>query len=721
VLVLATLPLLQILARGPLSIAEFMRQALLHPTHGYYTREGAEVFGRGGDFVTSPDITQVFGEIIGVWLVAMWEALGSPPHVRLVELGPGRGTLMKDVLRTAKHFPSFSMALSVELVEASAVMRKRQADALECVPLGDDVGVAGSGAAFESMASGGGNGPVVSWYPHFSLVPKDGIALIVAHELFDALPVHQIEKTSRGWRERLVTVDDDDGPHPFGLALARGETPASRYFTTIHPTSAPSDVPDSDPSLAVWKQRPAPPPSKFEGLEDTMGGAPDDGAPSSSPREFASPASQFVAQEAQAFRERAKSRLSPRLRAALQRGADGVGALNRAMAADERDQQDPEAAAVSRAESDRLQMLDMLRERHGVADPSPTPLEERAMRAAASSRALDTAARSGSMMGRLGTEARELQTKSDSTGRGEDTGDSSTTELFQSLRPIHATAQPVEDSPRSESLAQVADAAVKAHRKLSEQEGVLEKLAAAASNGTTIGDLEKEAAELWGSLQRQQRRESATDKPPKGWLDLAPVGTAIEFSPASSVLAYELAERVGRQGGAALVIDYGNDGASAGSIRGIRDHEFVSFLQEVGDTDITADVDFRGLRHAVQCSHEGATTVGPVGQGEFLQRMGIRERTIAALEAMDTDDEALTAMDTTHAEEAMPLWKEEGDARQIDGSDLSRSERLIAAVERLVNPETGMGSIFKAMAIVPKPLVGPDGPGVPGFPADERQ
>jgi len=177
----------------------------------------------------------------------------------------------------------------------------------------------------------------------------------------------------------------------------------------------------------------------------------------------------------------------------------------------------------------------------------------------------------------------------------------------------------------------------------------------------------------------------------------------VEFSPASSVLAAELAARVGKQGGAALVIDYGQDGAPEGSVRGIRRHAFTSFLQEPGETDVTADVDFRGLRHAVDVGHAGVAAVGPVTQGEFLQRLGIRERTQAAVQLLRSRGEG------------GPGGDEDG-ARAVDGSDLSAEERLIAAVERLVNPETGMGGIYKAMAIVPKSIRGK----VVGFPEEEE-
>lgn len=111
----------QLRVKGPMSVKEFMTTALTHPTHGYYMRSSRDVFGRAGDFVTSPEVSQVFGELLGVWCVACWERLGRPAQLRLIEAGPGRGTLIADVLRSTAVFPAFHAALSVDLVEVRAV------------------------------------------------------------------------------------------------------------------------------------------------------------------------------------------------------------------------------------------------------------------------------------------------------------------------------------------------------------------------------------------------------------------------------------------------------------------------------------------------------------------------------------------------------------------------------------------------------------------------
>src|SRR5215208_4261803 len=122
-----------IIAReGPMSIARYMELCLGHPAHGYYTTR--DPFGARGDFVTSPEISQMFGELIGLWAAAVWRQMGSPENVRLVELGPGRGTMMADALRAAKVMPAFHSAIVVHLVEISPSLQQSQRKTLE--PLG---------------------------------------------------------------------------------------------------------------------------------------------------------------------------------------------------------------------------------------------------------------------------------------------------------------------------------------------------------------------------------------------------------------------------------------------------------------------------------------------------------------------------------------------------------------------------------------------------------
>ena len=165
---------------GPISVAAFMRLCLGHPVHGYYTTR--DPFGRGGDFITAPDISQMFGELIGLWAAAVWQAMGAPARLALVELGPGRGTLMADALRAARIVPAFEAALRVHLVETSPVLRRLQQQRLH------------------------GLAVPTAWHGDMAEVP-DGPLIVIANEFFDALPVHQAVKASDGWHERMIGID----------------------------------------------------------------------------------------------------------------------------------------------------------------------------------------------------------------------------------------------------------------------------------------------------------------------------------------------------------------------------------------------------------------------------------------------------------------------------------------------------------------------------------
>jgi NADH dehydrogenase [ubiquinone] 1 alpha subcomplex assembly factor 7 len=175
---------------GPLTIERYMALCLGHPTHGYYATR--DPFGAEGDFTTAPEISQIFGELLGLWTAEVWRLLGAPEPVRLVELGPGRGTLMSDLLRAGRVVPGFLAAADVHLVETSTLLRARQAEKLSSSPV------------------------PIAWHTDFSEVPA-GPAIVVANEFFDALPVRQYLRTERGWCERLVGLGDDGGL-TFGLA-----------------------------------------------------------------------------------------------------------------------------------------------------------------------------------------------------------------------------------------------------------------------------------------------------------------------------------------------------------------------------------------------------------------------------------------------------------------------------------------------------------------------
>jgi NADH dehydrogenase [ubiquinone] 1 alpha subcomplex assembly factor 7 len=174
--------------RGPLSVAEYMELALAHPEHGYYRTR--DPLGRQGDFTTAPEISQIFGELVGLWCADTWERMFRPDPVLLVELGPGRGTLMADALRAAAVRPAFRRALRVHLVETSPVLRAAQKGTL---------------------------GETASWHETLETLPH-GPALVIANEFFDALPAHQFVRTEAGWRERVVKLDPSGDGLSFGLA-----------------------------------------------------------------------------------------------------------------------------------------------------------------------------------------------------------------------------------------------------------------------------------------------------------------------------------------------------------------------------------------------------------------------------------------------------------------------------------------------------------------------
>jgi SAM-dependent MidA family methyltransferase len=183
-------------ADGPLTVAQYMAICLGDPEHGYYVTR--DPIGAAGDFITAPEVNQMFGEIVGSWLVHAWRLAGSPSPVRLVELGPGRGTLMADIFRVAKSVPEFFEAISVYLVEQSPVLRAQQAAKL-------------SAARVQA-----------TWCADFEEVPK-GALLLVANEFFDALPIRQFMRMDDVWRERVVGLDAA-GELAFGIGAGMIET-----------------------------------------------------------------------------------------------------------------------------------------------------------------------------------------------------------------------------------------------------------------------------------------------------------------------------------------------------------------------------------------------------------------------------------------------------------------------------------------------------------------
>jgi len=182
---------------GPISVADYMEEV------GAFYYAARDPLGGTGDFITAPEVSQIFGELIGLWCAELWQRLGAPDPVLLVELGPGRGTLMADALRAARIVPGFGQALRLHLVEHSPVLRAKQGEVL------------------------GAHAP--HWHDSTATLPP-GPMLLVANEFLDALPIRQFERRASGWHERRIGLDAggarfvfmlEPTPSPLGTQLPR--------------------------------------------------------------------------------------------------------------------------------------------------------------------------------------------------------------------------------------------------------------------------------------------------------------------------------------------------------------------------------------------------------------------------------------------------------------------------------------------------------------------
>jgi NADH dehydrogenase [ubiquinone] 1 alpha subcomplex assembly factor 7 len=194
-----------IAAQGPISVAQYMTLVLHDPEAGYYATH--DPFGGKGDFITAPEISQMFGELLGAWCAQVWSDQGKPKNTHLIELGPGRGTLMADALRALKRVPGFLNEVEIVLVEASPVLRETQREKLK------------------------DSGARIRWTSRFDV--SDAPLLVIANEFFDALPVRQYIKTARGWCERMVVVKDGK------LDFAVAPLPAPMSFIPSSRAGAP--------------------------------------------------------------------------------------------------------------------------------------------------------------------------------------------------------------------------------------------------------------------------------------------------------------------------------------------------------------------------------------------------------------------------------------------------------------------------------------------------
>lgn len=171
----------RIRSEGPLSLSDYMTDCLMHPEYGYYAKQ--DPFGHSGDFVTAPEISQMFGEMIGLCIAQSWLDQGRPERFVLAEAGPGRGTMMADILRATRAVPGFANAVRLHLIETSLTLRKVQADAL---------------ADFSPV-----------WHASVHDLPEEMPFYFVANEFLDALPIRQFQRTDTGWCERCVGLDGE--------------------------------------------------------------------------------------------------------------------------------------------------------------------------------------------------------------------------------------------------------------------------------------------------------------------------------------------------------------------------------------------------------------------------------------------------------------------------------------------------------------------------------
>lgn len=236
----------QIRACGPMTVADYMRRVLTNPAAGYYMNH--DVFGSQGDYITSPEINQIFGELISLWCFIEWEKVGSPSPVQLVELGPGRGTMLQDVLRVmSNRFDVHKSSLSIHLVEVSPYLAKAQAGQL-CYKVSD-----GSGEVSNKFYLQGETvtGIPIYWYKHLEDVPRE-FSLLLAHEFYDAMPIHKLQKIDNVWKEILIDVNDDPAAEEqFRYVICQNETPMSKIIPKLLATGEERDHLEYSPEQQI--------------------------------------------------------------------------------------------------------------------------------------------------------------------------------------------------------------------------------------------------------------------------------------------------------------------------------------------------------------------------------------------------------------------------------------------------------------------------------------
>lgn len=237
----------KIKSTGPITISEYMKEVLTNPISGYYMNK--DMFGDKGDFITSPEISQMFGEMLAVWFLNEWQKIGSPKPFQIVELGPGRGTLSADILRVFSHFNCLHN-VALNLVEVSPFLSEVQAKSL-CAQW-TNVAETDEKHYRQGVSRDGIN---IRWYNQLQDVPKC-FTLFVAHEFFDALPIHKFHKSYNGFKEVLIDFDrektENDQEPKFRYILARDQTPMMN--TLLNKDETRGHVEISPDSLLLYQQ-----------------------------------------------------------------------------------------------------------------------------------------------------------------------------------------------------------------------------------------------------------------------------------------------------------------------------------------------------------------------------------------------------------------------------------------------------------------------------------
>ncbi|XP_067615401.1 protein arginine methyltransferase NDUFAF7 homolog, mitochondrial [Eurosta solidaginis] len=217
----------KIIATGPITVAEYMREVLTNPHSGYYMQR--DVFGREGDFITSPEISQIFGELVAIWVLSEWRKLGSPTPFQIIELGPGRGTLARDILKVLAQF-KLSGQFSMHMVEISPYLSKAQSQRLcfTTEKIADE-----NSPHYQTGKTAGGT--QVYWHKRLEDVPR-AFSIVLAHEFLDALPVHKLQRDGKLWKEVLIDVNPNktkDDDLDFRYIISQAHTPISHLYQPI--------------------------------------------------------------------------------------------------------------------------------------------------------------------------------------------------------------------------------------------------------------------------------------------------------------------------------------------------------------------------------------------------------------------------------------------------------------------------------------------------------